>query len=135
MASSRISENKFFQRAKEKAAHIIGDRDKMNELVSSSKERLQNINFEDSKISRMAVSLRVMARMIKAFANGQYSELPWKSLLSIVGGLVYFLMPIDLIPDFIPLTGFLDDFTVIMLISGAFKQDIEEFLLWEESSR
>jgi len=135
MANSRISENKFFQRAKEKAADIIGDRDKMNDLVSSSKEKLHNINFEDSKISRMAVSLRVMARMVKAFANGQYSELPWKSLLSIVGGLVYFLMPIDLIPDFIPLTGFLDDFTVIMLISGAFKQDIEEFLLWEEGKK
>ena len=135
MASSRISENKFFQRAKEKASDIIGDREKMNDLISSSKEKLHNINFEDSKISRMAVSLRVMARMIKAFANGQYSDLPWKSLLSIVGGLVYFLMPIDLIPDFIPLTGFLDDFTVIMLISGAFKQDIEEFLLWEEGRK
>jgi len=135
MAGSRLSGNKFFQRAKEKAADIIGDRDSMNDLVSSSREKLQNINFEDSKITRMAVSLRVMARMIKAFANGKYRDLPWKSLLSLVGGLVYFLMPIDLIPDFIPFTGFLDDFTVIMLISGAFKQDIEEFLLWEEGSK
>ncbi len=135
MAGSRLSGNKFFQRAKEKAADIIGDRDSMNDLVSSSREKLQNINFEDSKITRMAVSLRVMARMIKAFANGKYRDLPLKSLLSLVGGLVYFLMPIDLIPDFIPFTGFLDDFTVIMLISGAFKQDIEEFLLWEEGSK
>ncbi len=135
MAGSRLSGNKFFQRAKEKAADIIGDRDSMNDLVSSSREKLQNINFEDSKISRMAVSLRVMARIIKAFANGKYRELPWKSLLSLVGGLVYFMMPIDLIPDFIPFTGFLDDFTVIMLISGAFKHDIEEFLRWEEGSK
>ena len=135
MAGSRLSGNKFFQRAKEKASDIIGDRDRMNDLVSSSREKLQNINFEDSKITRMAVSLRVMARMIKAFANGKYRDLPLKSLLSLVGGLVYFLMPIDLIPDFIPFTGFLDDFTVIMLISGAFKQDIEEFLLWEEGSK
>lgn len=135
MAGSRLSGNKFFQRAKEKASDIIGDRDSMNDLVSSSREKLQNINFEDSKISRMAVSLRVMARIIKAFANGKYRELPWKSLLSLVGGLVYFMMPIDLIPDFIPFTGFLDDFTVIMLISAAFKQDIEEFLRWEEGSK
>jgi len=135
MAGSRLSGNKFFQRAKEKAADIIGDRDSMNDLVSSSREKLQNINFEDSKITRMAVSLRVMARMIKAFANGKYRDLPLKSLLSLVGGLVYFLMPIDLIPDFIPFTGFLDDFTVIMLISGAFKREIEEFLVWEEGSK
>jgi len=132
MTSSRISENKFFQKAKEKASNILGDREKMNDLVASSKEKLQNINFEDSKISRMAVNLRVIARMIKAYANGRYRELPWKSMMAMVAGLVYFLMPIDLIPDFIPFTGFLDDFTVIMLISGAFRQDIEEFLLWED---
>lgn len=131
MAQSIFSENKFYRRAKEKASRIVGDNDKMNDLVSASKDKLGNINFEDSKVSRMAVSLRIMARMIKAYAKGSYRELPWRSLAAIVAGLVYFLMPLDLIPDFIPFTGFLDDFTVIMLISGAFRQDIEDFLLWE----
>ena len=131
MAQSRFSENKFYQRAKEKASQIVGDNDKMNDLVSASKDKLGSINFEDSKVSRMAVNLRIMARLIKAYANGSYRELPWRSLAAIIAGLVYFLMPLDLIPDFIPFTGFLDDFTVIMLISGAIRQDIEEFLLWE----
>jgi uncharacterized membrane protein YkvA (DUF1232 family) len=61
--------------------------------------------------------------------------MPWKSLLALVGGVVYFLMPVDLLPNFIPFTGFLDDFTVIMLLSGAFQQDIEDFLLWEENKK
>ena len=37
--------------------------------------------------------------------------------------------------DFIPFTGFLDDFTIIMFISGAFQQDIEAFLEWEDTRR
>lgn len=135
MAQSKLTENKFYQRAKEKATQIVGDKDRMNDLVSASKDKLGNINFEDSKVSRMAINLRVMSRMIKEYAKGSYRELPWKSLTAIVAGLAYFLMPIDLIPDFIPFTGLLDDFTVIMLISGAFRQDIEEFLDWEVTSK
>jgi uncharacterized membrane protein YkvA (DUF1232 family) len=135
MAQSKISENKFYQRAKEKASRIVGDKDKMNDLVNASKDKLGNINFEDSKVSRMAINLRIMSRMVKAYAKGSYRELPWKSLTAIVAGLVYFLMPIDLLPDFIPFTGLLDDFTVIMLLSGAFRQDIEEFLIWEGDSK
>ena len=135
MAKSRLSGNKFYQQAKEKASGIIGDKEKMSELVTSSREKLHNINFEDSKISRLGTNLRVIIRIIKAYANGSYREMPWKSLLALVGGVVYFLMPVDLMPDFIPFMGYLDDFTVIMLLSGAFQQDIEDFLIWEEGKK
>lgn len=135
MTVSKLSENKFYQKAKTKAEHIIGDRNKMNNLVSASKDKLNAINFEDSKINRLAVNLRVIVRMIKAYADGSYRDIPWKSLLAMVAGVIYFLMPLDLMPDFIPITGLLDDFTIIMLVTGAFHQDIEAFLYWEEENK
>ena len=135
MAKSKLSGNSFYQKAKEKASSIVGDKERMNELLTSSREKLHKINFEDSKISRLGVNLRVIIRLIKAYANGSYRELPWKSLVALVSGVVYFLMPVDLLPDFIPFTGFLDDFTVIMLLSGVFQQDIEDFLIWEENKK
>ena len=135
MADSKISGNRFIDRAKEKASSIAGDREKISELLTDSKEKLSNINFDNSKISKLGTNLRTMLRMVQAYANGSYRELPWKSLLAFIGGIVYFLMPIDLVPDFIPFTGLLDDFTVIMFITGAFQQDIEEFLEWEVSKK
>ena len=89
--------------------------------------------MEDTKVYKLGERLRVITRMIGAFAKGQYKEVPWKTIMMLVAGLIYFLMPLDLLPDFIPVTGFIDDFTVIMLISGAFKQDIDDFLLWEQT--
>ncbi len=133
MAESRLPENKFFRKAKERAIEIVGDNEKVKDLLSSSKEKLHGINFEDSKISRLGINLRIIIRVIKAYANGSYRGMPWKSVMALVAGLVYFLMPLDLMPDFIPFTGYLDDFTVIMLLSSAFQQDIEDFLLWEDS--
>ena len=135
MAKSKLSENKFYQRAREKAADIMGDKGKMQELANVSREKLQGLNFEDTKISRLAINLRVIIRMIRAYANGSYRDVPWKSLMALIAGVVYFVMPLDLLPDFIPFTGFLDDFTVVMLISGAFQKDIEDFLFWEENKQ
>lgn len=133
MAESKTTGNRFFKRAKEKASSIAGDKEKVEELLSASKEKLNQISFENSKISRLGNNVRTMIRMVQAYANGSYRELPWKSVLAFVAGLVYFMMPVDLIPDFIPFTGLLDDFTIIMFISGAFQQDIQAFLDWEDT--
>ena len=134
MAELKLSENKFFQKAKKRAASIVNDHDKLNQVLDSTKEKLDEIHLEDTKIYRLGERLRVIARMIKATVKGQYKEVPWKTIMMFVAGMIYFIMPLDLLPDFIPVTGFIDDFTVIMLISGAFKQDIDDFLLWEETS-
>lgn len=133
MAESKLSGNRFFSKAREKASEVANDEQKLDELLAASKEKLNNINFENSKFSKMGNNLRTMIRMVQAYFKGNYREMPWKSILAIVGGLVYFIMPIDLIPDFIPISGLLDDFTVIMFISGAFQQDIEAFAEWEET--
>lgn len=45
--------------------------------------------------------------MIKAVASGQYKELPRKAVLLMSAALLYFISPIDILPDFIPLTDLL----------------------------
>lgn len=51
----------------------------------------------------------------------------------IIGSLLYFLMPLDLIPDFIPVTGFADDISIIFLVFNSINEDIEAFLDYERS--
>jgi len=131
MTGTTQSKNEFLDKAKEKASTIAGDKEKVDELLSATREKLSNLKFENSKISKLGHTLRTMIRLVQAYINGSYREIPWKSLLALIGGLVYFMMPVDLVPDFIPFTGLLDDFTVIMFISGALRQDIQDFLDWE----
>ncbi len=131
MVQFKIQENKFFERAKTRASNILGDKQKLEEVLNASKTRLKEVNLDNSKLSKLGHNLRIFLRMIQAFVKGQYKEAPWKSMVAIVAGVIYFLMPIDLIPDFIPFTGFIDDFTVIMLIANAFQQDIKQFEDWD----
>ena len=109
------------------------DKSKLNQVLSTTKVKLEEIHLEDTKVYKLGERIKVIVRMLRAYVTGQYQELPWKTIVMLVAGIIYFLMPLDLIPDFIPVTGFIDDFTIIMLISGAFQQDIQDYLEWEET--
>jgi uncharacterized membrane protein YkvA (DUF1232 family) len=47
--------------------------------------------------------------------------------------LLYFLLPADLIPDFIPLVGYLDDLAVLTTIMNSLKGEINEYQAWKET--
>ena len=49
----------------------------------------------------------------------------------IIAGVIYFVSPIDAIPDFIPVIGFMDDAFVISLVMRGVRKDVENFREWE----
>lgn len=77
--------------------------------------------------------LQLLARLVKAYASGEYRVIPWKSLLSIVGVLIYVVNPIDLIPDFLPLIGLADDVTLTLWLFNSLGKDLDAFEAWEKS--
>lgn len=75
----------------------------------------------------------MLGRLIKAYALGQYREIPWKTILLIVAAVIYFVNPLDLVPDLIPLTGLTDDFAVLLWVYNAVSNEIDKFLRWEKN--
>jgi uncharacterized membrane protein YkvA (DUF1232 family) len=70
--------------------------------------------------------------MTKAYAQGQYRNVPWKTMLLIVGAILYFIDPIDFIPDFIPVTGLTDDLGILLWVVSHVSDEIDKFILWEQ---
>lgn len=82
------------------------------EKVESSsrfvEERLwEKVEREGSRI-RFAKDVRALYRYMRD------KSIPWYRKSIIIGALIYFITPIDLIPDFTPFFGYLDDLGVIM---------------------
>ncbi len=71
--------------------------------------------------------LRTMLELLRAWAGGSYSGVAGANLLLIVGAVVYFLMPADLVPDFILGLGFVDDVAVITRVLGAVREELAKF--------
>ena len=73
-------------------------------------------------------------RLVKAYSNGTYREIPWQSLLMIIASIIYFVMPADLIPDLIAGVGYLDDASLLAWTISSFASDIDKFEEWEGQS-
>jgi uncharacterized membrane protein YkvA (DUF1232 family) len=73
-------------------------------------------------------------RMLKAWQRGSYRALPWPTIIWCLTAVIYFINPLDLVPDFIPGFGYLDDATVVGLVMNAIRKEVERFKSWESES-
>lgn len=71
-----------------------------------------------------------LVAMVGAWAAGRYRRMSTASLLAALGALVYFLMPVDSVPDFIPALGFVDDVAIIARVMKLFRKDIDQYRQW-----
>ncbi len=123
----------FFQKAMAKARNIAGDPQKLQELLITAKDKILQLRSENKEFDQFMLKLGTAVRMLKAYRNKEYTEIPWKSILMLTAGIVYFVMPLDLIPDFIPALGLLDDASLMVWIFSTLRKDIEAFEKWEHN--
>ena len=76
-------------------------------------------------------TLQTMFRLIKASISGEYTGVPTSTVAAAVAVLIYFISPIDLIPDFIPVIGLLDDVALVAWFSTTLKHEMDRFEEWE----
>lgn len=78
-------------------------------------------------------SMQTLFRLVKASASGEYTGLPTPTVLAAVAVLIYFLSPIDIIPDFIPVVGLLDDVALMAWFTTTLKTEMDKFADWERT--
>ena len=64
--------------------------------------------------------------MTKAIVQGKY-KMPWKTFFWVLLCAVYFLSPIDVLPDILPVLGFADDGAFILFVLLLIHKDLENF--------
>ena len=116
-----------------KAKKIINDDEKLKKLIEDVLKKLKEISSDKKTSAKLNDSLRLFIRIINAYTSKEYTYVPWKTICLIVAGLVYFIYPVDLIPDFIPVSGLIDDIALIAWIYESIQDDIDNFLEWEKS--
>ncbi len=127
----RVSESRFFKDAKRKAEGIAKNPELLNDLIQKADKKA--LEKGRSVLGEAWDSLDTCFRMLRAYARGDYRIIPWKTLVAIVGAMVYFIMPFDFIPDFIFGFGFTDDVALILFTVKSLKDDIENYAKWEKT--
>lgn len=86
----------------------------------------------DNALSQVREDLSTLARFVRAWARREYRSAPWTTLLYVVAALVYFVNPIDLIPDALAGIGLVDDVAIVAAVVHAVRGDLDRFRLWEQ---
>jgi len=69
-------------------------------------------------------SSRQLFKLIKDLKNGGYRRLSKNSILMILAGLIYLILPTDVVVDAIPILGLIDDATIFAFILKQIKKDL-----------
>jgi len=60
--------------------------------------------------------IRALLRMTRAWAADRYLVIPWRSIGWTAAFFVYLFSPIDLIPEYIPFIGVVDDLGLLLIL-------------------
>lgn len=134
MAERDISdkENRILNRLKIKAERIVNDHEALKEVLEKARKKLDNAEKDDSLMLKLTEYLKLISRMLGNYLNGKYNETPWQTIVMMIAGLLYFIAPLDAIPDFIPVAGLVDDVTVLVWLGKCFREDLANYQLWED---
>ena len=111
------------------AAAYIKDPERLGKLLEEAAKKTKEAPrkaFEETWAYLMA-----MIRLLRAYYRREYCDLPRQNLIIIIATVIYFVSPIDFIPDWIPLAGYLDDAFLVGLALKSVKDDLDVFMQWE----
>ncbi|MZQ99681.1 MAG: DUF1232 domain-containing protein [Acidaminobacter sp.] len=114
---------------KEKVAQdYLDNPEKLRKLIEEGAKKANSIKGPFDELANM---LKVLFSLTKDWINGSYRVVPVGSIIVIVAALIYFLSPVDLIPDILPIVGLSDDVVVVALAYKQVKSDIEKYKVWK----
>ena len=115
-----------YKQSRAAAEKMAQDPDKMKQFLDNLEQKLNEI----PKIGGYLANIPVLADMVRSYCVGEYRQLPIASLVGILTALLYFVLPFDILPDFIPGIGQLDDALVIAVTMAFIKADVATYKQW-----
>lgn len=126
---------KYFERNKEKfskkAEKYARNPDKMLNLLKTAKKKA---NSRKGPLDDVWDKLLLVFSLVGDYAHGRYKEIPVRSIIAIIVGILYLVSPIDAIPDFFIGLGLIDDATVLAFVFSQLKVDIGKYQQWKEDA-
>ncbi len=86
--------------------------------------------LQGGRLGKLKQDLRLLQALCLAYWRGEYRAISPKALLAVVAGLMYFLSPLDAIPDFLPVFGMLDDIAVLAWLMKTLGDELDAFRAW-----
>lgn len=78
-------------------------------------------------VSGLFADIKTLIALVRAYFSGSYRAVSWKTIAVALGAVIYFVAPIDGMPDFIPFVGYVDDAFVVAWVLKRLRTELDAF--------
>ncbi len=121
-----MDNEKEIKKNQKKAKDVLNDENRLMDLLKKAISKSKNRSKE------LKEDVVTSVQLIKDWKNNDYKNVSKKTILSLLAGIIYFVNPFDLIPDFLLHFGFIDDIGVMTFVMSQFKTEINNYRLYKE---
>jgi uncharacterized membrane protein YkvA (DUF1232 family) len=124
-----ITRSSAFRRAAIDAEAYAREPERLRQLVTDAIGKISIIPrgpFADTWGYLMA-----MIRLLRDYHRAEYRDISEANLQIIIAAILYFVSPFDVIPDWVPVLGHIDDAFVVSLALKSVRMDLDTFMAWE----
>ena len=124
-----------FEKAKEtiagfaaQAEELVKNPAKLEELLRQLEEKIKEVPVAGDALSRVPL----MISMIRSYITKEYTAISPKVIVSLVAAILYLLAGKDIIPDKIPVVGYVDDLAVFAAAFLVNEPELSAYSKWRE---
>lgn len=129
VGGDEVTESAAFRRAALEAEAYLRDPARLRKLVQDAVGKVSVI--PRGPFGEAWPYLLAMIRVVRDYQRAEYRDMTPSKLLNIVAALIYFVSPFDVIPDWLPVLGHIDDSFVVTLALKSIRPDLDAFMAWE----
>lgn len=123
-----INAEELFAGKRREAEEMASHPDKVEHLLKRLESKLRSV----PKLGGALSAVPQLGMLINSWIRGDYKEIPIGSIFAALAAVIYFVSPVDFIPDVIPVIGHLDDAAVVGLVLHMIKTDLDEYMEWRQ---
>ena len=121
------AEKELGKRAKKMSRDDIAD-------VLGKEGKAKTIMEKAGFLSQYWDDIKTSFALIRDWFNGSYDKVPAHMIVSLAGALAYLVSPLDLIPDWVPMAGLVDDAAILAFVFQLSKVDLNTYRRWKRQS-
>ncbi|MCT4662369.1 MAG: YkvA family protein [Tissierellales bacterium] len=113
----------------DKAETYSKEKSKLEKLLNNTVLKFKKVS--QKYFGSLVIPLKNIVELLSDYKNGRYTEIPKNTITASIIALLYFVVPTDIIPDWIISIGFLDDLAVVSHLLKQIQSDLDEYAKWK----
>jgi len=126
-----IIEEQELNNWKKKAEQYIDNPAKTDNLLAKVLRKADS-SKQNEVISNILDKIYLLFNLVKDWTNGNYRNISKTAIIAVIAGLIYFVTPIDVVPDIIAGLGLVDDAAVLGLIINQIDKELVRYQEWRK---